>query len=69
MSLMLATNVSPLTSSLCIESGAYCVRPLTGNLCIDSPGFCDLIDKTTTSARSINSMLSIGPYSSFTLAS
>jgi cellulose synthase/poly-beta-1,6-N-acetylglucosamine synthase-like glycosyltransferase len=44
---MLATNVSPLTSSLCIESGAYCVRPLTGNLCIDSPGFCDLIDKTS----------------------
>ncbi|HEX7530024.1 MAG TPA: cellulose synthase family protein, partial [Pyrinomonadaceae bacterium] len=43
---MLATNVSPLTSSLCIESGAYCVRPLTGDLCIDSPGFCNWYDKT-----------------------
>jgi cellulose synthase/poly-beta-1,6-N-acetylglucosamine synthase-like glycosyltransferase len=44
---MLATTLTPLTSSLCTESGAYCVRPLTGNLCVDSPGFCDIIDKTS----------------------
>ena len=44
---MLATNVGPYTSGLCIESAGYCVRPLTGNLCIDSPGFCDVIDKTS----------------------
>src|SRR5437016_9269423 len=43
---MLATTVSPFTSSLCTESGAYCVRPLTGNLCIDSPGYCDWLYKT-----------------------
>jgi cellulose synthase/poly-beta-1,6-N-acetylglucosamine synthase-like glycosyltransferase len=43
---MLATIASPLTSGLCTESGAYCVRPLTGNICTDSPGFCDIIDKT-----------------------
>jgi cellulose synthase/poly-beta-1,6-N-acetylglucosamine synthase-like glycosyltransferase len=42
---MLAT-IAPLTSSLCTESGSYCVHPLTGNLCTDSPGFCDIIDKT-----------------------
>src|SRR6266478_8334653 len=46
MSLLLATIASPVTNSLCTESGAYCVRPLTGNLCTDSPGFCDIIDKT-----------------------
>jgi cellulose synthase/poly-beta-1,6-N-acetylglucosamine synthase-like glycosyltransferase len=43
---MLAMIASPVTASLCTESGSYCVRPLTGNLCTDSPGFCDLIDKT-----------------------
>src|SRR5258708_36182273 len=43
---MLATTVTPLTSSLCTESGAYCVRPLTGDLCIDSPGYCDWLYKT-----------------------
>src|SRR6266851_3733510 len=46
MLLLLATIASPVTNSLCTESGAYCVRPLTGNLCTDSPGFCDIIDKT-----------------------
>src|SRR5258708_33367470 len=46
VSLLLATIASPVTNSLCTESGAYCVRPLTGNLCTDSPGFCDIIDKT-----------------------
>src|SRR5260221_7888985 len=46
MLLLLATIASPVTNSLCSESGAYCVRPLTGNLCTDSPGFCDIIDKT-----------------------
>ena len=45
---MLATNVGPYTSSLCIESAGYCVRPLTGDLCIDSPGFCDWYVKTST---------------------
>jgi cellulose synthase/poly-beta-1,6-N-acetylglucosamine synthase-like glycosyltransferase len=44
---MLATIVSPLPSSLCTESGTYCVRPLTGYLCTDSPSFCDLINKTS----------------------
>jgi len=43
---MLATNLSPLTSSLCTESGVYCARPLTGDLCIDSPGYCDWLYKT-----------------------
>ncbi len=43
---MLATTVTPLTSSLCTESGSYCVRPLTGDLCIDSPGYCDWLYKT-----------------------
>src|SRR6202171_165042 len=47
MLLLLATILSPLTTNLCTESGAYCVRPLTGNLCTDSPGFCDIIDKTS----------------------
>ena len=37
---------SPVTTNLCTESGAYCVRPLTGNLCIDSPGYCDWLYKT-----------------------
>lgn len=45
---MLATNVGPYTSGLCIESAGYCVRPLTGDLCIDSPGFCDWYVKTST---------------------
>jgi cellulose synthase/poly-beta-1,6-N-acetylglucosamine synthase-like glycosyltransferase len=44
---MLATNISPQASNLCIESAGYCVRPLTGNLCIDSPGFCNWYDKTS----------------------
>ena len=44
---MLATTVGPFTSSLCTESGTYCVRPLTGNLCIDSPGYCAWYFKTT----------------------
>src|SRR6266850_7250116 len=42
----LAATVTPLTSSLCTESGAYCVRPLTGDLCIDSAGYCDWLYKT-----------------------
>src|SRR6267142_7169833 len=46
MLLLLATIASPVTNSLCTESGSYCVHPLTGNLCTDSPGFCDIIDKT-----------------------
>src|SRR6266481_2472507 len=51
MLLLLATIASPVTTSLCTESGAYCVRPLTGNLCTDSPGFCDIIDKTNLNTR------------------
>ena len=47
MSLLLATIASPLPSSLCTESGAYCVRPLTGYLCTDSPTFCDTLIKTS----------------------
>jgi cellulose synthase/poly-beta-1,6-N-acetylglucosamine synthase-like glycosyltransferase len=43
---MLATTVTSVTSSLCTESGAYCVRPLTGDLCIDSPGYCAWLYKT-----------------------
>src|SRR5882672_9481591 len=42
----LAATVTPLTSSLCTESGAYCVRPLTGDLCIDAAGYCDWLYKT-----------------------
>jgi cellulose synthase/poly-beta-1,6-N-acetylglucosamine synthase-like glycosyltransferase len=43
---MLATTVSPLVSSLCTQSGAYCAHPLTGDLCIDSPGYCDWLYAT-----------------------
>jgi cellulose synthase/poly-beta-1,6-N-acetylglucosamine synthase-like glycosyltransferase len=44
---MLATLAGPLPSSLCTESGTYCVRPLTGYLCTDSPTFCDTLIKTS----------------------